>query len=139
MNSGVPLFGGLFSRYGACTMPTFAEENLVMWRGYAHLVALSDLLRLRTAGWVAEATDRADLHLGLVHATQEYATPEEAARFLDVQAALDRQKRELARARRGGDGWVHAEPKARAGREADTGRTTTTRARNASRRARRHG
>ncbi|MBJ7520191.1 MAG: hypothetical protein JHC84_10885 [Solirubrobacteraceae bacterium] len=122
-------------------MPTFAEENLVMWRGYAHLVALSDLLRLRTAGWVAEATDRADLHLGLVHATQEYATPEEAARYLDVQAALDRQKRELARARRGGDGWVHAEPRqaTRVGAPDMPGRVKTRRALQASRRTARGG
>lgn len=120
-------------------MPTFHEENLVMWRGYAHLISLMDLLRLRTAGWVAESSDRADVHLGLVHATQEYATPAEAARYLDMQAALDRQERQAKRARRDGDVWVHAEPRARTGDDGAPGRVTTARARNASRRARRRG
>lgn len=117
-------------------MPTFHEENLVMWRGYAHLISLMDLLRLRTAGWVAESSDRADVHLGLVHATQEYATPAEAARYLDMQAALDRQSRQAERARRNGDVWVHAEPRDRRRSEDTPGRVTTARARNASRRAR---
>ena len=122
-------------------MPDFAEENLVMWRGYAHLASLGDLLRLRTAGWVAESTDRADLHLGLVHAVQEYKTPAEAARYLDVQAALARQQRELERQRQGrgrGGGWVHADPGGRATAAEDrSGRVKTSRARNASRRTRR--
>ncbi|UUY03744.1 hypothetical protein LRS13_24300 [Svornostia abyssi] len=117
-------------------MPTFHEENLVMWRGYAHLISLMDLLRLRTAGWVAESTDRPDLHLGLVHATQEYATPADAARHLDMQAAIARQKREAERARRGGDVWMHAEPRDRRPADETPGRVTTTRARNASRRSR---
>ncbi|MGK2937238.1 MAG: hypothetical protein ACSLFR_05480 [Solirubrobacteraceae bacterium] len=117
-------------------MPIFHEENLVMWRGYAHLISLMDLLRLRTAGWVAESTDRADLHLGLVHATQEYATPAEAARYLDMQAALDRQTRQAERPRRDGDVWAHAEPHDRRRGDDTPGRVTTTRARNASRRSR---
>lgn len=117
-------------------MPTFTEENLVMWRGYAHLVSLMDLLRLRTAGWVMEATDRSDLHLGVMHATEEYATPAQAARVLDQRAAEARHRRETERARRTGDVWVHAEPARRAD---DSGRVQTARARNASSRTRRRG
>lgn len=119
-------------------MPVFAEENLVMWRGYAHLVSLMDLLRLRTAGWVIESLDRPDVHLGVVHAIQEYDTPEDAARHLDVQAALARQERETMRPRRRGeDVWVHADPPApgREPRDRASHRTQTARARRASRRA----
>lgn len=118
-------------------MPTFAEENLVMWRGYAHLVDLMDLLRLRTAGWVAEDLDDPTVHLGLVHAVQAYDSPAEAARFLDAQAAEARQRREADRARREGGVWVRAEPAGRRD-ERDDGRVQTARARNAMR-ARRRG
>lgn len=119
-------------------MPTFAEENLVMWRGYAHLVSLMDLLRLRTAGWVIESLDRDDVHLGVMHATDEYDTPQDAARHLDLQAALARQEREASRPRRRGDEtWLHADPPARSREAAEDAprRVRTSRARDASRRA----
>ena len=121
-------------------MPAFAEENLVMWRGYAHLVPLMDLLRLRAAGWVIESQDSPDVHLGVVHAIQEYDTPRDAARHLDAQAALARQEREATRPRRrGNDTWVHADPPAGGRRAGDDGprRVQTARANRASRRSRR--
>lgn len=117
-------------------MPAFAEENLVMWRGYAHVVPLMDLLRLRAAGWVIEASDSPEVHLGVVHAVQAYDTPRDAARHLDLQAAVARQQREAARPRRRrGEEWVHADPP-RAD-DARTQRAKTVRAERASRRSRR--
>ena len=118
-------------------MPEFHEENIVMWRGYAHTVTLMDLLRLRTAGWVAEDLEQADLHLGVVHAMEEYATPADAVRYLDIQATLARQKREATRARRDGNVWVHAEPRRARTDDARSARVVTARARNAATRQRR--
>ncbi|MBJ7330872.1 MAG: hypothetical protein JHC95_13305 [Solirubrobacteraceae bacterium] len=131
-------------------MPTFQDENLVMWRNYAHLVPLMDLLRLRHAGWVVESTEDAGVHLGVLHAAAEHATPIDAAKYLDTQAALDRQKRTQERALRegtkpakqrgGGDRAGTAGVRTRKDEEAPAkGRVTTTRAKNASRRSnRRH-
>ena len=128
-------------------MPTFEEENLVMWRSYAHLVPLMDLLRLRHAGWVVESTEHEGVHLGVVHAAQAHATPMEAAKYLDVQAALNRQKLNRERALR--ESAKRAKPKQRRDDPRGTNglrtpgeddapgkqRVTTTRAKNASRRA----
>lgn len=117
-------------------MPEFHEENIVMWRGYAHVVSLMDLLRLRTAGWVAEDLEKPDLHLGVLHAMEDYATPADAVRYLDIQATLARQQREATRARRDGNVWVHAEPsRARTGEDKPV-RVVTARARNAAMRQR---
>lgn len=118
-------------------MPEFHEENIVMWRGYAHVVSLMDLLRLRTAGWVAEDLEQADLHLGVLHAMEQYATPADAVRYLDIQAALARQEREATRARRDGNVWVHAEPRRARTDDEKPVRVVTARARNAAMRQRR--